>query len=363
MKKVIVGLSGGVDSAVTAYLLKEQGYEVVGVTLRTWVDSEKEVSKCCEIEDAERIARKLGIKYYIHNAGRDFCKYVTTPFVEDYINGLTPSPCVFCNRMVKFEGMMYCTHLFDADFIATGHYAGVLKLPNGRYTVSQVAYKDQTYMLYRLSQEQLSHLLMPLGGYTKEEVRQIARDTALPVAEKSDSQEICFVEDGHYADYVKARAAEVFPDTYDTIKNRLEPGNFVDRAGKVLGQHKGIIHYTIGQRKGLGIAFGHPIYVSEIRPETNEVVLSEEEEIFTKEVFCRNLNFLSISDLNIGEEIPAKVKIRYRHNAEPAVVSKVAEDEVKIIFEKPVRASTPGQSAVFYADEGYVIGGGVIVKK
>lgn len=363
MAKAVVGLSGGVDSAVCAYLLKEQGYEVVGVTLRTWTDSEKEVSKCCEIEDAQRICMKLGIPFYIHNVGRDFCEYVTRPFVRDYIEGLTPSPCVFCNRNVKFEGMMYCTKLFDADFIATGHYAEVIKLPNGRYTVKQVAYKDQTYMLYRLSQEQLSHLLMPLGGYTKEEVRQIAREAELPVAEKSDSQEICFVEDGHYADYVNEHAKDVFSDNYENIKNRLGAGNFIDRNGTVLGEHKGIIHYTIGQRKGLGLAFGHPVYVSEIRPETNEVVLSEEDEIFTNEVFCKNLNFLSISDLQTGEEIFARVKIRYRHNAENAVISKIGEDEVRILFEKPVRASTPGQSAVFYDSDNCIIGGGVIVKK
>ena len=363
MSKVIVGLSGGVDSAVSAYLLKEQGYEVIGVTLRTWVDSENEVSKCCEIEDARRIAWKLGIRYHVHNVGKDFCKYVTTPFVSDYINGLTPSPCVFCNRSVKFEGMLYCTNLFDAQYIATGHYAEVIKLPNGRYTVRQVAHKDQTYMLYRLSQEQLSRLIMPLGGLSKDEVRKIARDADLPVAEKSDSQEICFVEDGHYADYVKDRAKEVFPEQYESIKNRLEEGNFVDPDGNILGKHKGIIHYTIGQRKGLGIAFGHPIYVKEIRPETNEVVLSEEEEIFTKEVFCRDLNFLSIPDLKAGEEMPAKVKIRYRHNAETAVISKVADDEVRIYFDAPVRASTPGQSAVFYDEENRVIGGGVIIKR
>ncbi len=363
MSKVVVGLSGGVDSAVTAYLLKEAGYDVVGVTLRTWVDSETEVSKCCEMEDARRISMKLGIPYHIQNVGKDFCRYVTTPFVEDYINGKTPSPCVGCNRYVKFEGMLYVANLLGAEYIATGHYAKPVRLPNGRYTVMHTAtQKDQTYMLYKLTQEQLSRSLMPLADYTKEDVRQIARDAGIPVADKSDSQELCFVEDGCYPEYVTQRAKEVFADSYDRIAARLSAGHFVDTQGNVLGEHKGIIHYTIGQRKGLGLAFGHPVYVKEIRPETNEVVLSEEEELFTKKVICTDLNFLSIPDLPAGEEFPAKVKIRYRHGGEKAVLQRLEDGNLKILFEEPVRASTPGQSAVFYDEEGYVIGGGVIVE-
>ena len=196
----------------------------------------------------------------------------------------------------------------------------------------------------------------------KEDVRQIARDAGIPVAEKSDSQELCFVEDGCYPEYVTQRAKEVFADSYDRIAARLSAGHFVDTQGNVLGEHKGIIHYTIGQRKGLGLAFGHPVYVKEIRPETNEVVLSEEEELFTKKVICTDLNFLSIPDLPAGEELPAKAKIRYRHGGEKAVLQRLEDGNLKILFEEPVRASTPGQSAVFYDEEGYVIGGGVIVE-
>ena len=353
MAKVIVGLSGGVDSAVCAYLLKEQGYEVIGVTLRTWLNAENEVSKCCEIEDARRIAMKLGIAYHIHNVGADFCKYVTAPFVEEYKSGRTPSPCVECNRYVKFAGMQYVAGLLGAEYIATGHYAKVVRLDNGRYAVQcSPTSKDQAYMLYKLSQEQLSGLILPLGDFTKDEVRKIAADAGIPVAEKPDSQEICFVEDGCYAQYVRERIGE----------DECGPGNFVDEEGNVLGRHKGIIHYTIGQRKGLGIAFGHPVYVKEIRPETNEVVLSEEEKLFSKEVICGDLNFQSIPDLEIGVEMPAKVKVRYRHSGTKAFIRREEANLLRILFEEPVRAATPGQSAVFYDDNHCVIGGGVIRK-
>lgn len=358
MSKVIVGLSGGVDSAVCAYLLKEQGYDVIGVTLRTWLNSETEVSKCCELDDAAEIAKKLGIPYHIHNVGTLFCDYVTTPFVSDYLHGLTPSPCVDCNRHVKFEGMIYLTHVFKADYIATGHYANIIKLENGRYTVRQSAgSKDQTYMLYRLSQEQLSKTLMPLGDMSKDEVRRIAADAGIPVANKPDSQEICFVEDGKYAEYIESHAKDY--GFSDILKGE---GNFVDEEGNILGKHKGIYNYTIGQRKGLGIAMGHPIFVKEIRPETNEVVLSEEDALFTKEVICNSLNFLSIEGLKKGEELPARVRIRYRHGGENATLQMTDDETVKIVFENAVRASTPGQSAVFYDETGCVIGGGKIIK-
>ena len=355
MSKVIVGMSGGVDSAVCAYLLKEQGYDVVGVTLRTWIDSENEVSKCCELEDAARIARKIGIPYHIHNVGRDFCEYVTTPFVCDYLHGRTPSPCVDCNRFVKWEGMLYTTKLFDADFIATGHYACVEKLANGRFAVRNTGNaKDQSYMLYQLTQEQLSKTLFPLADYTKDRIREIAAEAGLSVANKPDSQEICFVEDGMYPEYVLNRAGEI----KDAPK--CEEGNFVDRNGNVLGRHKGIIYYTIGQRKGLGIAFGRPMYVGQIRTDTNEVVLCDEEDLWGSHVCCTKLNWMSIEGLTTGEEVRAKVKIRYRHDGEWAVVRKTDEDTAEITFDKPVRAATPGQAAVFYDEDGYVIGGGKI---
>ncbi|MCR4648196.1 MAG: tRNA 2-thiouridine(34) synthase MnmA [Lachnospiraceae bacterium] len=353
MKKVIVGMSGGVDSAVTAYLLKAYGYDVIGVTLKMWISSMDELSRCCEIDVAKEIADKLEIPYYVRNINEAFAKYVTKPFINDYLGGRTPNPCVECNHYVKWAGMMEAAAAFNADYVATGHYANIIKLDNGRYTVKQAdsKMKDQTYMIYKLTQEQLAHTLMPLGNLSKDEVREIARKVGISVANKPDSMEICFVTDGKYSDYIEEYSEKEIPGE----------GNFVDEEGNVLGRHKGIIHYTIGQRKGLGIAFGHPMFVKEIRAESNEVVLSEEDALFTKEVFVKDLNFMSIEGIREGEEIPARVKIRYRHEGEKAILTMHDEDTVKISFEKAVRAATSGQSAVFYDADDCVIGGGRII--
>ena len=355
MSKVVVGMSGGVDSAVCAYLLKEEGYEVIGLTLRSWESSDGEESRCCEIDDAKSIADHIGFPFHTFNCISEFEEKVTKPFICDYINGMTPNPCIECNRYVKWERMLYFANIRQAEYVATGHYATVVKLDNGRYTVKKADYaqKDQTYMLYKLSQEQLSRTLMPLGKYSKDEVREIARKAGIIVAEKPDSQEICFVPDGDYAGYIEKNASD-FTST---------EGNFVDEEGNILGKHRGIIHYTIGQRKGLGIAFGHPMFVKEIRPETNEVVLSEDEALYNNEVFVNDLNLLSIEDIKEGEEIPAKVKIRYRHDGENAILTRFDENTLRIVFEKPVRAATAGQSAVFYYENDCVIGGGKIIRK
>ena len=354
MSKVIVGMSGGVDSAVCAYLLQKEGYDVCGVTLRTWESMEGNESRCCEIDDARNIADLLNIPFHTYNCIKEFDEIVAKPFVNDYINGFTPNPCIECNRRVKWAGMIHMADVLEADFVATGHYASIKKLDNGRLTVKCATHaaKDQTYMLYRLTQEQLKRTLMPLGTLSKEEVRQIAKDAKIPVADKPDSQEICFITEGTYADYIENNTSE-------TLKGE---GNFVDEAGNILGKHKGIIHYTVGQRKGLGIAFGHPIFVKEIRPETNEVVLSEEEALFSNEIYVNKLNFLSIDGIKKGEEIPAKVKIRYRHAGDKAILSLKDDDTLRIVFENKVRAATPGQSAVFYDDNDCVIGGGIIIR-
>ena len=354
-KKVVVGMSGGVDSAVCAYLLKEEGYDVIGLTLRSWESSDGEESRCCEIDDAKIIADQVGFPFYTFNCISEFEEKVTGPFICDYINGMTPNPCIECNRYIKWERMLYFANIRQADYVATGHYASVVKLDNGRYTVKKAlhAAKDQTYMLYKLSQEQLSRTLMPLGKYSKEEVREIARKAGIIVAEKPDSQEICFVPDGDYASYIEKNASD-----FTSVE-----GNFVDEEGKILGKHRGIIDYTIGQRKGLGIAFGVPMFVKEIKPETNEVVLSEDKALYTDEVFVNDLNFLSIEDIKRGEEIPARVKIRYRHDGENAVLTRFDDDTLRIVFEKPVRAATAGQSAVFYDENDCVIGGGKILRK
>ncbi|MBR5996307.1 MAG: tRNA 2-thiouridine(34) synthase MnmA [Eubacteriaceae bacterium] len=350
--KVIVGMSGGVDSAVTAYLLKQAGYEVIGVTLRTWQADEGQGSRCCDIDDARAAADRIGIRYLSFNCTADFQRYVVDPFLEGYRSGITPNPCIECNRYVKWDKLLYYAKLLEGDYIATGHYAYVVKLDNGRYTLKKALHseKDQTYMLYKLTQEQLAATLMPLGSYTKSAVRKIAEEAGLAVASKPDSQEICFVSNGGYADYIKDNSGAVLPGE----------GFFVDDSGKILGRHKGIVHYTVGQRKGLGIAFGYPVYVKEIRSSTNEIVLSDEQSLYSSELFCRDVNFMSISGLQPGVPVRCSVKIRYRHEGMPAVITAADNGSVKVRFEEPAKAITPGQSAVFYNEEDEVIGGGVI---
>ena len=352
MKKVLVGLSGGVDSAVAACLLKQAGYEVVGVTLRTWAGAEGQESRCCEIDDARETARRIGIPYYAFNCVSDFEKKVVQPFVRDYLHGMTPNPCVVCNREIKWERLLYHADVLKADYVATGHYASVVQLENGRYTVRKAAHsgKDQTYMLYRLTQEQLARTLMPLGDYSKEEVRRIAGEAGLRVASKPDSQEICFVTDGDYADFIVDHENGEVPGE----------GNYVDEAGNVLGRHKGIIHYTTGQRKGLGVAFGHPMYIKEIRADQNEIVLSGYEETCCKAILCEDLNFMGIPEPGEGESIRCQVKVRYRHSGEYALLEKTGENRFKVTFDQPVRFAAPGQSAVFYDDNDCVLGGGFI---
>ncbi len=353
MAKVIVGMSGGVDSAVTAYLLKKAGYDVVGVTLRTWQSDDGAESRCCEIDDARESANIIGVPYHVFNCTSEFENKVIKPFTDDYMRGFTPNPCVICNREVKWERLLYYANALDAKYIATGHYAAVVKLENGRYTVKKASHaeKDQTYMLYRLSQEELSRTVMPLADYSKDEVRSVAEKIGLKVAAKPDSQEICFVPEGHYADFI--------------IKNTgVTPteGDFVDETGKVLGRHKGIINYTVGQRKGLGIALGKPAYVKKICAETNEIVLGTSDETGCRAIYCSSLNFLSIEEPSVGDSFEAFVKVRYRHPGIRATVEKTDDDRVRIVFSEPVRAAAPGQSAVFYDEDDCVIGGGIITE-
>ena len=352
MSKVIVGMSGGVDSAVTAYLLKEAGFDVIGVTLRTWVASDGTESRCCEIDDARKVAWKLDIPYHVFNCISDFQQHVIDPFIRAYISGQTPNPCVVCNRLVKWDRLMHTAQILGADYVATGHYASVVKLDNGRYTVKRAIHadKDQTYMLYRLSQEQLAATLMPLGVYAKSDVRATAERIGLHIAKKDDSQEICFVPDGDYAGFIEANADVPIPGE----------GYFVTEAGKRLGTHKGIIHYTVGQRKGLGLAMGHPVYVKRIDPATNEVVIADDEALFSDSLVCGDVNFLSIPSLAEGETMSCKAKIRYHHAPQEAVIEAIDREHVKVSFTEPVHAAAPGQSAVFYDEDDCVIGGGII---
>lgn len=413
MAKVVVGMSGGVDSAVAAYLLKREGHEVVGVTLRTFYPKEGE---CPGADDARRVAEKIGIPYLEKSCAEDFRRSVEDPFVREYVRGRTPNPCVVCNRLVKWEKLLEVAGELQADYIATGHYARIERLPNGRLTVRQAlhAAKDQTYMLYRLTQEQLAKTLMPLGGLSKAEVRTIAREAGLPVASKPDSQEICFVPDNDYAAFVLARAKTLTwpsakpcpPDQASSLPNAAGSaeapslpnavtasvaeapslpnagvasvgnipfssmpaagvnvfceGNYVDEDGKILGKHRGIVHYTVGQRKGLGIALGHPVYVTRINPERNEVVLGTEEALFHRVVLLEQVNFMGVTPPALGESFSGCAKVRYHHAPKEARVLRTGVDELEVVFEEPVKAPAPGQSAVIYDGEGHVLCGGII---
>ena len=351
MAKVVVGMSGGVDSAVAAYLLKQQGYDVIGLTIRTW-DPDGEGSKCCEIDDAREACGTIGIPYHVINCESDFKRYVTEPFIRCYLDGKTPNPCVGCNLRIKWERLIYWADINKAEFVATGHYAYIIN-KDGRYTVKTAGHasKDQSYMLYRLPQEYLARTLMPLGDLDKETVRSIAKEAGIHIADKSDSQDICFIADGNYTDFIREHG-----DTSD-----VKEGNFVDTEGNVLGKHKGIINYTVGQRKGLGIALGYPAYVKSIDAEKNEVTLCGEKAVFSSAVRCNQLNFMSIPKPLENKSFRSNVKIRYHHRAQSATLTLTDSDTVLIEFDEPVKAPAPGQSAVFYDDDGCVMGGGVII--
>ena len=358
-KKVMVGMSGGVDSSVAAAVLLEQGYEVYGVTMQIWhansVKDKEHDNSCCSlfaVEDARDVANKLNIPYYVLNFKDEFKTNVIDYFTSEYISGRTPNPCIACNRFVKFEALLNKAISMGMDYIATGHYARIVfDSQKGRYLLKKSATdtKDQTYALYTLTQFQLSHTLMPIGEFTKEQVRNKAQELGLNVASKPDSQEICFIDDDDYAGYI-CRNTDY----------KSKPGYFRDVKGNILGTHKGIIHYTIGQRKGLSIALGKPMFVVDIDTSTNTVVLGDAFEVFSSALEACEVNFISIDRLT--SEMRVKAKIRYSAKEADAVISPMPNGCVKVVFDQPQRAITPGQSVVFY-DGDIVVGGGIINKK
>ncbi|MEY8353162.1 tRNA 2-thiouridine(34) synthase MnmA [Lachnospiraceae bacterium 54-53] len=355
--KVVVGMSGGVDSSVAAWLLKEQGYDVIGVTMQIWQDedsaTQEEHGGCCglsAVDDARRVAWDLGIPYYVMNFKEEFRSQVIDYFVEEYQKGRTPNPCIACNRYVKWESLLKRSLEIGADYIATGHYAQIDQLPGGRYALkkSVTEAKDQTYALYNLTQHQLSCTLMPVGAYSKDQIREIADRINLRVAHKPDSQEICFIPDNNYAEFIEENAGEKAPE-----------GNFVDLDGQVIGRHKGITHYTVGQRKGLNLSMGYPVFVVEIRPETNEVVIGRGDDVYSHTLKANHLNWMAIDGLH-GEELRVSAKIRYSHKGAMCTIREAEEGVVECRFDEPQRAITPGQAVVFYQGD-YVVGGGTIL--
>jgi tRNA-uridine 2-sulfurtransferase len=364
---IAVAMSGGVDSSTVAAMLRAAGHNVIGLTMQLWNQRrlagrdgmpEAVQGRCCSLDDvydARRVAETIGIPYYIVNHEQRFEQDVVRPFVQEYLSGRTPIPCSLCNNHLKFDQLLIVAQQIGADRLATGHYARVEFDPaQQRWLLKRPRdlVKDQTYFLFGLTQEQLSRTIFPLGGMTKPEVRQLAHQHALALAEKPDSQEICFVPGGDYKRFLDAYLDEqgaALPDT---------AGELVTSDGKVIGQHNGIHNFTVGQRKGLGVATGSPLYVIQIKGDARQVVVGSNDDLYSPTLRARRINLISVVDLD--QPMRVIVKIRHRHEGAPALLEKSGDDEVLVTFDEPQRAITPGQAAVFY-DRDVVVGGGWIV--
>lgn len=350
-EKVVVAMSGGVDSSVAALLLKRQGYEVIGVTMQIWPQPEDRAKACCSleaVEDAGKVAWHLGVPHYVMNFRDEFEEKVIKYFCLEYIKGRTPNPCIACNRYIKFESLLQKAKGIGAKFIATGHYARIERDGKvGKYQLLTGVdpHKDQSYALYSMTQEQLAQTLFPLGNMRKDEVRALAKKAGLPVSDKPDSQEICFVSDDNYAGFV---------EEYLVVEPR--EGVIKSISGRTLGKHKGVHHYTVGQRKGLGLALGHPVYVIRIDPRDQSIWVGEDRNLLSEGLTASDFNYIS----GMPFERPVKVQAKIRYNS-PKVeaVAQPQSDGIKLIFKEPQRAVAPGQAVVLYDDE-LVLGGGTI---
>jgi tRNA-specific 2-thiouridylase len=371
LETIAVAMSGGVDSSTVAAMLRAEGHTVIGLTMQLWNQrrlaghegmAESVQGRCCSLDDvydARRVAQQIGVPYYVVNHEERFERDVVRPFVEEYLSGRTPIPCSLCNNHLKFDQLITVARQIGADRVATGHYARVSyddargKLRRKRWLLRRPAdlSKDQTYFLFGLTQEQLSRTLFPLGDMTKPEVRELARKHGLALAEKPDSQEICFVPGGDYKRFIDAYLAEQGDSLPDTA------GELVTTSGEVLGEHSGIHNFTVGQRKGLGVATGSPLYVIQISGANKQVVVGGDEHLYSRTLRARRVNLISVEDLR--EPMRVAVKIRHRHEPAPAVIERAGDDEVLATFDEPQRAITPGQAAVFYDGE-IVVGGGWI---
>jgi tRNA-specific 2-thiouridylase len=358
-KRVLAAMSGGVDSSLTAYLLKEAGYEVIGATMRIWGEEKdfpphtpEDFYGCCgvsAVDDARRVAQQLGIPFFVLNLREQFEEEVISYFCEEYLRARTPNPCILCNEKVKFGALLRKARELEASFISTGHYARVeCDQARGRYLLKRGkdAKKDQSYVLFSLSQDQLSHALFPLGCFRKEDVREKARELGLRVHDRPESQEICFIPGVDYRPFLRNR-----------VSRKIEAGDIVDTEGRILGRHKGLPFYTIGQRRGLGIPADKPLYVVGFNREKNRLIVGEKREVYGSGLIADRVNWIAIDELR--QPIRVKAKIRYAHREADATVEPTADGTVKVGFAQPQEAITPGQAVVFY-DGDMVIGGGWI---